>query len=82
MSDAVEGLIAYCREGDRVCPLPPLWSRLWEMLPNRKRVGAGWQPPPPLNDTNAARRLMLARLAIPAIAGVQSRWNRLPPNLG
>ena len=26
MSDAVETLVAYCRENNRVCPLPPLWS--------------------------------------------------------
>jgi hypothetical protein len=48
MSDTVENLVAYCRVNDRVCPLPPLWNDLWEMLPNRARVGAGWQPPPPL----------------------------------
>ena len=39
MSDTVERLIAYCRENNRVCPLPPLWNQLWEMLPNRTRVG-------------------------------------------
>jgi hypothetical protein len=48
MSETVESLVAYCRENDRVCPLPPLWNHLWEMLPNRVRVGAGWQPPLPL----------------------------------
>jgi len=45
MSDPVESLVAYY---NRVCPMPPLWHRLWEMLPNRTRVGAGWQPPLPL----------------------------------
>ncbi len=48
MSDSVESLVAYCRENKRVCPLPQLWNRLWEMLPNRRRVGVNWQPPPPL----------------------------------
>ena len=63
MSDTVETLVAYCREGHRVCPLPPLWNRLWEMLPNRKRVGTGWQPSPPLilaawHDTPAMLKML------------------------
>ncbi len=48
MSESVESLVAYCRENNRVCPLPQQWKRLWEMLPNRTQVGAGWQPPLPL----------------------------------
>jgi hypothetical protein len=48
MSDAADSLIAYCRENGRVCPQPNLWQQLWEILPNRKRVGVGWQPPLPL----------------------------------
>jgi hypothetical protein len=63
MSDTVESLVAYCREGNRVCPLPPLWNRLWEMLPRRKTVGAGWQPSPPLilaawHDTPAMLKML------------------------
>jgi hypothetical protein len=39
------------------------WDRLWEMLPNRKRVGAGWQPSPPLilaawHDTPAMFKML------------------------
>ncbi len=48
MSETTESLIAYCREKNRVCPMPRPWNKLYEMLPNRTRVGAGWQPPPPL----------------------------------
>ena len=48
MDDTAESLIAYCRENNRVCPLPDLWNRLWKMLPSRERVGTGWQPAPPL----------------------------------
>lgn len=63
MSDTVESLIAYCRESGRVCPLPPLWNELWEMLPNRARVGSGWQPAPPLilaawHDTPAMLKML------------------------
>lgn len=63
MNESVESLVAYCRENDRVCPLPPLWSRLWEMLPGRSRVGVGWQPAPPLilaasHDTPAMLKML------------------------
>jgi len=47
-SDAVQSLMAYCRENSRVCPMPQRWSALWNLLPNRIRVGASWQPPLPL----------------------------------
>lgn len=63
MSDTVESLVAYCRENNRVCPLPNLWKRLWEMLPNRVQVEAGWQPPLPLilaawHDTPAMPKML------------------------
>jgi hypothetical protein len=41
-------LIAYSRMDNRICPLPPLWNELWEMLPQRRRLGNGWEPPAPL----------------------------------
>jgi len=25
-----------------------VWNRLWELLPNRRRLGLGWEPPLPL----------------------------------
>ena len=66
MSDTVETLIAYCREKNRVCPQPRLWHQMWEMLPDRRQVGSGWQPPLPLIlaawDTTPALSKML-RLA-------------------
>lgn len=48
MSDTANRLKAYCRENNRVCPQPTLWHQLWEILPNRKQVGTGWQPSLPL----------------------------------
>lgn len=66
MRESTEILIAYCRENARVCPMPQWWSALWELLPNRTRVGVGWQPPLPLilgawHDTPALlKRLRLA----------------------
>jgi hypothetical protein len=35
------------RDG-RICPQPTKWNELWEMLPNKKRKGAGWEPALPL----------------------------------
>lgn len=46
--DSVESLVAYCQQNRRVCPQPQHWNELWEILPNRTRVGAGWQPSLPL----------------------------------
>lgn len=48
MSESAESLIAYCRENSRVCPMPQRWNALWESLPDRKRVGGGWEPALPL----------------------------------
>ncbi len=28
--------------------MPQRWNELWEMLPDRRRVGTGWDPPAPL----------------------------------
>src|SRR5207247_9149193 len=46
--EAAQNLIAYCRENSRVCPKPDRWNALWGLLPDRKRVGGGWEPPLPL----------------------------------
>jgi hypothetical protein len=48
MTDTAQTLIAYCREQERVCPQPPRWNTLWELLPDRRRKGAGWEPALPL----------------------------------
>lgn len=48
MAETVESLVAFCRENNRVCPLPTLWNDMYELLPDRKRRGPGWEPPPPL----------------------------------
>ncbi len=41
-------LVAYVQADRRVCPMPASWNQLWEMLPDRRRVGSGWEPPLPL----------------------------------
>ena len=48
MSETLQSLIEYCRENDRACPMPDDWDCLWDMLPNKRRVGNGWVPSLPL----------------------------------
>lgn len=43
----LNALLAYVRADGRICPQPQAWAKLWEMLPNRWRVGQGWIPPQP-----------------------------------
>jgi len=45
---SAERLVAYCRQRARVCPMPQRWRVLWELLPNRTRIGPVWEPPEPL----------------------------------
>ena len=44
----LESVLSYSRESGRVCPKPQLWSELYELLPNRRRKGAGFAPSAPL----------------------------------
>jgi hypothetical protein len=44
----LEDLRAEASKDRRVCPQPMIWNQLWELLPDRRRVGAGWEPPLPL----------------------------------
>ena len=47
-TDLLNSLLEYVTADGRVCPQPDYWNQLWEMLPNKKRDGAGWIPPLPL----------------------------------
>jgi hypothetical protein len=48
MTDLMASFIAELETSGRICPQPLRWNELWEMLPERKRVGNGWNPPLPL----------------------------------
>ena len=48
MSEQLEDLIRFCEAEDRVCPMPQRWNELWDMLPEKKRIGSGGDPPVPL----------------------------------
>ena len=46
--NSLESVLALANQNDRVCPLPQHWIRLYDLLPDRRRVGSGWQPALPL----------------------------------
>jgi hypothetical protein len=48
MKAALNDLLAYCRLNGRVCPQPRKWQALYELLPERRQVGAGYVPSAPL----------------------------------
>ncbi len=33
---------------ERICPMPQEWQKIWEMLPNKKKIGNGGEPSSPL----------------------------------
>lgn len=43
-----ELLIADLETAGRVCPQPLRWKELWELLPDRRRAGVGWDLNQPL----------------------------------
>ena len=44
----LEEVLAEVQKNKRVCPQPQRWQQLFDMLPDKQRKGAGWEPPPPL----------------------------------
>lgn len=47
-SKQLEDLLDYVKKDGRICPEPSKWHKLWEMLPDKRRVGSSWNPPLPL----------------------------------
>jgi hypothetical protein len=43
-----DDILVECSVKRRVCPQPQQWNKLWELLPDRRRQGEGWEPPLPL----------------------------------
>jgi|GEM_PF-805369 len=41
-------LLTYAREDGRICPQPQAWNQLFDLLPDKRRVGNGCEPPLPL----------------------------------
>ncbi len=44
----IEEVLKEIQKNDRICPQPGKWNELFEMLPNKKRKGNGWEPSLPL----------------------------------
>lgn len=44
----MERALAEAQKNGRVCPQPREWQSLYEMLPNKTRVGGSWNPSLPL----------------------------------
>jgi len=47
-SEKLQSLLQYIRAEGRICPQQNKWHELWEMLPDKRRVSHGWDPPLPL----------------------------------
>jgi hypothetical protein len=45
---ALDQVWAEAQKNRRVCPQPRKWQELYEMLPNKRRLGNGWEPSVPL----------------------------------
>jgi len=62
MEEKIRALIEYVQANGRVCPLPNLWNKLWEILPERtQKPNDGWEPSLPLvlaawRDTTAEQK--------------------------
>lgn len=48
MTEQLQTLLSFCQSNGRLCPQPMKWNELWEMLPDKKRKGLGWEPSLPL----------------------------------
>jgi len=63
VASPLNALLEYVRANSRVCPQPQRWNQLWEMLPEHRQVGVGWQPTLPLIlaawwDTPALQKML------------------------
>ena len=44
----IDDVIKEIQKNDRVCPQPKRWQELYDLLPNKRRKGTGWEPAVPL----------------------------------
>ena len=62
----LEEALAEAQKNERVCPQPDAWNKLYQMLPNKRQIGAGWEPALPLIlaawwDTPALLKMLRVR---------------------
>jgi hypothetical protein len=86
--DRLALLLKYAQDEGRICPQPQRWNELWEMLPEKERVGIGWRPSLPLilgawwhtSDIEKTLRLQ-EHIEYAASKGVLDRVERFLRNL-
>lgn len=44
----LEEVLHESQKNQRICPQPQKWQQLYELLPETRRNGLGWEPPLPL----------------------------------
>lgn len=44
----LDEVLIILKKNNRVCPIPLVWQKLYDLLPNKKRGELGWMPPLPL----------------------------------
>jgi hypothetical protein len=44
----IDEVLTEAQKNERVCPQPQKWQQLYDMLPQKQRKGAGWEPSLPL----------------------------------
>ena len=44
----LEEVLAEGQKSQRVCPQPQKWNELYQLLPDKRRKGNGWEPALPL----------------------------------
>ena len=62
----LEEVLAEAQKSNRICPQPQKWNQLYELLPEKKRKGTGWEPSLPLIlgawwDTPAMSKMLRLR---------------------
>jgi hypothetical protein len=62
----VDQVVDVATKNSRVCPQPQKWQQLYDLLPNKKRKGASWEPSLPLIlaawwDTPAMSKILRLR---------------------
>lgn len=63
---SLQQVLAEAAKNNRVCPQPQKWQQLYELLPNKKQKGGGWEPALPLTlaawrDTPAMSKMARLR---------------------
>jgi hypothetical protein len=48
MTEVLRSFVAQMDREGWICPNPAPWNRLWEMLPEKRQIGNGWEPSVPL----------------------------------